>query len=80
LSTFWHFALLRKGGHRPRPLADIVLPLIGFTFCASIWWNLNGLAKVAGGIWFLIGLVYLAAVTRGFRLAPKMIDFNESSS
>lgn len=77
LSTFWHFVLLRKG-HERRILADIVLPLIGFAFCASIWWNLNSLAKTAGGIWFLIGAVYLAVTTNGFRKAPKMIDFSES--
>jgi hypothetical protein len=60
-------------------LADIVLPLIGFVFCASIWWNLNGLAKIVGGIWFLAGLAYLAFATRGFRQPPKTIDFSESS-
>jgi hypothetical protein len=77
LSAFWHFALLRKGGQR-RIVADVVLPFIGFVFCASIWWNLNGLAKTVGGLWFLIGAAYLAATTRGFRQAPKMMDFSES--
>ncbi|MFZ0662402.1 MAG: APC family permease [Acidobacteriaceae bacterium] len=77
LSSFWHFTLLRKGGRR-RILADLVLPLIGFAFCASIWWNLNILAKTVGGIWFLIGLAWLAATTRGFRESPKMIDFSEN--
>ena len=77
LSAFWHFTLLRKGGPR-RIVADAVLPLIGFVFCASIWWNLNGLAKTVGGLWFLIGAAYLAATTRGFRKAPKMMDFSES--
>lgn len=76
LSSFWRFALLRKEGRR-RILADIVLPLIGFAFCASIWWNLNNLAKTVGGIWFLIGAIWLAVTTRGFRRAPKMIDFSE---
>jgi amino acid transporter len=78
LSAFWHFALLRRAQHR-RVFADIVLPLGGFAFCASIWWNLNGLAKLVGGIWFLTGVAYLAFATRGFRQGPKMIDFSESS-
>lgn len=77
LSSFWHFALLKRGERR-RIFADIVLPLIGFAFCASIWWNLNILAKIVGGIWFLAGASYLAATTSGFRRAPKMIDFSES--
>ena len=74
LSAFWHFGLLHKGRERDI-VADLALPLIGFAFCASIWWNLNTLAKTAGGIWFLIGAAYLAATTRGFRKVPKMIDF-----
>jgi amino acid transporter len=76
LSTFWHFTLLKKSGQR-RIFADIALPLVGFAFCASIWWNLNVLAKAIGGIWFVIGAAYLAATTSGFRKAPKMIDFTE---
>lgn len=77
LSVFWRFSIARREQRR-RIFADIVLPLIGFAFCASIWWNLNGIAKVVGGIWFLVGLIYLAATTRCFRNAPKMIDFSES--
>lgn len=83
LSVFWHFTLLRRSpepgaDQRPGPLRDIILPLIGFIFCASIWWNLNILARIVGGIWFLTGAVYLAATTSFFRKAPRMIDFRES--
>ncbi len=76
LSVCWRFCPVP--GQRRRWLADLLLPLVGFVFCASIWWNLNEIAKVVGGIWFLVGTMYLAAVTKGFREAPKMIDFAES--
>jgi len=78
LATFWQFAVKTQIGHRRNVLGDILLPLIGFAFCALIWWNLNPLAKTIGGIWFAIGLSYLAITTRGFRRAPAMIDFSES--
>jgi len=78
LATFWQFAVLSRPGYRKRIVADMVLPLVGFVFCALIWWNLNLLAKTIGGIWFLIGLTYVAVTTRGFRRAPAMIDFRES--
>src|SRR6185312_3399159 len=77
-ATFWQFAVHRRTGERLRVLADIVLPLGGFAFCALIWWNLNTLAKVVGGIWFAIGLIYVGITTRGFRQAPAMIDFSGS--
>jgi putrescine importer len=78
LSVFWQFAVVMRKERRPRLIADIILPLLGFGFCALIWWNLNSLAKIVGGIWFLIGITYLGVTTRGFLKSPKMIDFSES--
>ncbi len=78
LSTFWHFSIVLRGNGRRRILTNAILPLFGFAFCAMIWWNLNNVAKVIGGIWFVIGITYIAVSTRGFRLKPKMIDFSES--
>ena len=74
-AAFWQFAVHRQANRKRRILMDIVLPLGGFAFCAVIWWNLNILAKIVGGIWFAIGLIYLGATTRGFRRRPAMIDF-----
>jgi amino acid transporter len=78
LSVFWHFTILKRKERKPHIFADTVLPLLGFGFCALIWLNLNIIAKVAGGIWFVIGLVYLCISTRGFTRGPKAIDFTES--
>jgi amino acid transporter len=78
LSTFWHFCVVTHGKRRTRIWGDIAVPLTGFGFSALIWWNLNPLAKFAGGLWFAAGLAYLAVTTKGFRRAPKQIDFSES--
>ena len=77
-ATFWQFGIKRAAGQRIRVLADILLPLLGFVFCAWIWLNLNNVAKIVGGLWFVIGIVYVAIKTRGFRAKPVMIDFSES--
>jgi putrescine importer len=78
LATFWQFGVVARPGYKRRILVDLVLPLIGFAFCALIWWNLNPLAMTAGGIWFALGLLYVGIKTRGFRTAPAIIDFSES--
>jgi len=78
LATLWQFGLTLRPGHRRRIVADILLPAVGFLFCSLIWWNLNGLAKMIGGLWFAIGLLYLAITTSGFRRSPAMIDFKDS--
>ncbi|HWF92367.1 MAG TPA: APC family permease [Terriglobales bacterium] len=77
LAVFWQFSVIARPGYKRRWLRDAVLPLFGFIFCALIWWNLNPLAKMAGGIWFAIGLIYFGIKTRGFRAAPVMIDFSD---
>jgi len=78
LATFWQFTIVKQSGYRTQWLKDAVLPLIGFAFCALIWWNLSGLAKTVGGIWFAAGILYVGIKTKGFRSAPVMIDFSES--
>lgn len=77
-STFLHFGMGARGQRKKRILGDIVLPLFGFVFCALIWWNLNILARIVGGLWLLIGITYVIVSTRGFQLHPKEIDFSES--
>lgn len=52
---------------RPRKLMDGLVPLCGFLVCLSLWWTLNGYAKIAGVVWMMVGLGYGAVRTRGFR-------------
>jgi putrescine importer len=77
-AAFWQFWVKSKQDYNRRWLRDAVLPLIGFLFCGAIWWNLNHLAKIVGGIWFAVGVIYVGTKTRGFTAAPVMIDFSDS--
>jgi putrescine importer len=78
LAAFWQYGVVKRPGYRRNLIKDAALPLIGFAFCALIWWNLNSLAKTVGGILFAVGLLYVAIKTRGFRTAPVAIDFSDS--
>ncbi|HEV3155191.1 MAG TPA: APC family permease [Candidatus Baltobacteraceae bacterium] len=78
VAMFWQFTIARRGMHKRNVFMDTILPLIGFVFCAWIWVQLSVLAKIVGGVWFAIGIVYLAIKTRGFRAAPVAIDFSEA--
>jgi hypothetical protein len=59
-------------------VVDAVLPALGFLICLGIWLSLPTPAKVIGGSWLAIGIIYDAVKTRGFRTAPAMLDFTES--
>lgn len=78
LACFWQFGIRRQQGYERRIVQDVILPIVGFLFCGLIWINLNIVAKTVGGIWFLVGIVYVGYKTNWFRSAPVMIDFSES--
>lgn len=77
-SAFWQFSIVLRTARKRKILSDAIIPLFGFIFCGLIWWNLSILAKIVGGAWFAIGVVYIAVATSGFRREPKMIDFKEA--
>jgi len=67
LAVFWQFWVRRAEGRQRKVFADIVLPVLGFLICSVIWLGLQTPAKIAGGIWFVVGVVVLISHTRGFR-------------
>jgi putrescine importer len=54
---------------------NILVPVAGFLFCAAIWWSLPSLAKYIGAAWVVLGIVYLAVLTKGFRQPPAQLHF-----
>jgi hypothetical protein len=66
--------LLRRASRN----AEALVPGLGFLFCLGIWVGLSKPSKIAGGLWFILGLLHLAYQTGGFRKAPVLMDFSES--
>lgn len=78
VATIWQFYVVEQSGRWKNFFADALVPGLGALFCLTIWWGLAAPAKIAGGIWFAVGLIDSAIRTRGFRTRPVMIDFGES--
>jgi len=57
-----------------RSWSHSVMPLAGLLCCLGIWVNLPTPAMITGSIWFLLGTIYLAIQTRGFRRKPHLIQ------
>lgn len=56
-------------------IRNLFLPLAGFSVCFYIWINMSQTAKMTGFAWLLIGLVYAAITTKGFKkLPPTLTD------
>jgi putrescine importer len=69
-AAFMHYWLR---GNR-RSIGAFLPPLLGFLICFYIWTSLRAPAKIAGGIWLAIGIVYAAIKTNGFREAIVFSD------
>jgi len=73
--SFKHFFLTPPEGYRRRFIRDAVIPVAGLIFCFWIWWSLPRPAKIVGGICFIVGIVYDAVLTKGFKTQPSAISF-----
>src|SRR5579872_6015705 len=56
-----------------KKLTNLLPPVMGFLVCLLLWLNLSWSAQKWGGIWMMVGIIYGAWKTRGFRGA--LIDF-----
>ena len=60
-------------------MKNLLPPAIGFIICLIIWLNLPLKTFIIGGSWMLIGIIYLAIRTKGFREVPAMMDFSNTT-
>jgi putrescine importer len=52
---------------------NLASPVLGFAICFFIWLHLSPLAKIAGSAWLLVGIIYGAIRTKGFR--ASLVNF-----
>jgi amino acid transporter len=75
LATLSQFYIKGHSGRKRRFVTDAMLPVLGFLICLGIWLSLPTPAKIIGGCWLALGIIYDAIKTRGFRTKPAMVDF-----
>lgn len=73
LSVIRHFYLRRRQRRGLAVFPSLIFPLTGALLCFYIWLNLSPKAQLAGFVWLGGGLIYLAILTRGFRLPPRSL-------
>lgn len=73
LSVISHYFLRSRLRAGWQFVENLIFPLLGAIVCGFLWFNLTTKAKYAGFGWLAIGFIYLAILTRGFRIAPKTL-------
>lgn len=74
LSVIRHYYMRLGRTHGWDFVTNLLFPSAGALVCLYIWLSLSSNAKIAGFCWLGIGVLYLAAVTRGFRTAPQELN------
>jgi amino acid transporter len=54
-----------------------IVPILGLICCIAIWISLPRPALIIGGIWLIVGIIYLAIQTRGFQRTPRLVQADE---
>lgn len=77
ISVIGHYYI--KGKHRSgaNVFKNFIVPLIGAVITLMIWLNLDKNALIMGGIWTLIGTIYLMYQTKMFKKLPIEMKFDE---
>ncbi len=63
-----HIALIYRFVKVERKLSHVIMPFLGFCITGAVWYGLDILAKGVGVIWIVIGIIYLAIITKGFKV------------
>ncbi|MGD0414789.1 MAG: APC family permease [Terriglobales bacterium] len=58
---------------------NLVPPVLGFLVCLLLWLSLSWPAKIVGVIWMIVGIVYGAIRTRGFKADLVTFDVPEEA-
>jgi putrescine importer len=74
LACLWQFWV--RAGRRSfwAVLIDLAMPLLGFLFCAVIWWGLAAPAKIAGSVWLVAGVILIGIRSSWFREPLNLPD------
>ncbi len=77
IAHYYYRCRLRSGWQF---VENLIFPSMGVIVCGFLWFNLTGKAKFAGFGWLALGIIYLAVLTRGFRIAPKTLASLEEAA
>jgi amino acid transporter len=77
LSVVFHYYIKMKMRGGKNTLKYLVAPCLGMLTLIVVFINIETNAKILGGIWLAIGIIYLAFKTKGFKELPPEMNLAE---
>lgn len=77
IAAFRQYFLLQKKRDAKSFLMNAFLPIAGFIVCFLIWISLPKSAKILGGIWCSVGIIYYIIHSRLLKRRTSLFDFKD---
>ncbi|BAU27829.1 L-asparagine transporter-like permease [Aneurinibacillus soli] len=77
LSVFIEYYIKRQERSFTAFVPYVLFPLAGLVVCAYIMWGMDRIGHIVGGSWLVLGIIYLAIMSKGFTKKVEM--FKEDS-
>ncbi len=77
LSVVFHYYIRLKMRGGKNTLKYLILPCLGMVTLVVVFVNIETPAKILGLIWLVIGMIYLAIKTKGFKELPPEMSLGE---
>ncbi len=74
VAQFWFKDKRRDAGSI---LHYLIIPIIAALVCIYLWINLAPAARIVGFSWIALGIVFAAVTTKGFKVLPPEVRFEE---
>lgn len=74
LSVVWRFYIKAENKTGTMFFKYVISPLLGFSICFYIFAHNSSLTWVVGITWMIIGVIWLAVVTKGFKKPTPTLD------
>ncbi len=79
VSVIFHYVRERRAGRALNRLSYLWVPAVGAVICAFLLSQLDGHAITLGLSWLAVGIIVLAVITRGFKVAPPEMAAAENA-
>ncbi|GAB1476325.1 amino acid permease [Bacillota bacterium] len=77
LSVITHYYIRNKERGGKKTLKYLIMPGIGMLTLIIVFVNIENSAKLLGVSWLIVGIVYLAIKTKGFKVLPPEMHLDE---
>jgi amino acid transporter len=73
-AVFWFFFIKRKQRGSKDFFNYLLFPAIGFLVIGYVWYGFDPVTKVVGTLWGILGIIYGAIKSKGYREVPEALS------